>query len=131
MKPSFLEFKIQFFIILHLNSNLSVEKLVSSFSIFSFTNHMVHLCHLNSRVMVCVFSINISYEYQLNLLHMYLALVYLRVCQCKMCKYIMNGAGRRPDTVLLLFYRLLFFIVFSSQICPIRSLPALCFYCLL
>lgn len=32
-----------------------VEKLMS-FIIFLFANYMIHLCHLNHRVMVCVFS---------------------------------------------------------------------------
>lgn len=68
------------------------------------------MVHLNTGVVVCVFSTNISYQCQLRLFQMYWALGYLRVCKCKMCKYILNGA-RRPDTALFLFLRLLNFIV--------------------
>lgn len=33
----------------------------------------------------------------------------LRVCSCKMCKHMMDGAGSGLAVVLLLLYRILFF----------------------
>lgn len=50
-----------------------------------------------------------------NLTHFHVSRA-LRVCSCEMCKHIMNGAGRQPDAVCLLFYRILVLIVFQPNL---------------